>query len=576
MNPNVKIEKEGITNFRHFLKKSEIINPQINEEDSKQSWDGDLEITLNFKTTSQYLKKIPIQIKSSNRISKKKEKHKLNKTDLNNYFNNGGVMFIKVFFWGEDNYEVYYNLLLPVKLKKYLMNMQNDSIQIALVKCKSLLDFELICKKFINHSKLQFNVDQIKSLDTLPLNSINILLHNISEREFFSEDTFLYAQMEMKGLENIIIPITDELKEIKYNIPKNVSIGTKVYFKNILVIQNKDKSKIYQLSDFLTFSFVLNGNVTVKFSYQGNEKFLEYYNSIEFVIELINNKFFEIGGVKHNVSLNKIDRNIKNLYDFSKNIKSLLERFNIDFNDIIINDLNKEFKLLNLFINILIKNESIMLENEKDIFLEVFSLFNANIFIIFIKNKKGYCKGYDFFSDFPHSDSFSIATAGHTCKVTRFITLDLNLITENTTFDPSFLILDFKRYLNPELGEAYNNYMLGSISVYDKVNDPRILKFSLMLNQLLRNSKISGVEKEIYFINKYQIIKRYRNFNKWEVNFLIKLKEITTNLRYVMGIYALLEERQGYLKIYESLTLEERNQFDNLPIAKLIKDKESL
>ncbi|MCW7491690.1 hypothetical protein ND861_03395 [Leptospira sp. 2 VSF19] len=184
---NENIEHDGITSLRIFLGKSKIISAKINEGEKDLSWDGHLNF---FKKPYHNGKKkllfgrIPIQVKCSNRDYKETEKFSLEKADLNNYLNDGGILFIKSIYREITEYKIYVKLLLPLNIKEILSKSpaDKDTVSVELKLVRNIEEFETYCKHFLENQPLQRNLKNYLNINELKNKNTKLIVKTIQRK----------------------------------------------------------------------------------------------------------------------------------------------------------------------------------------------------------------------------------------------------------------------------------------------------------------------------------------------------------------------------------------------------------
>ena len=84
----------GVDAIKRLLAKTSRIRGFINEKDKEPSWDGNIYL-FEKPDVKENIKKIPTQVKGKNKNhhNKKKYNHYFDKADLENYYNDGGVLY---------------------------------------------------------------------------------------------------------------------------------------------------------------------------------------------------------------------------------------------------------------------------------------------------------------------------------------------------------------------------------------------------------------------------------------------------------------------------------------------------
>ena len=100
--------------------------PIINENDREPSWDGNVEVYRkagNTHNKEDLILRVPIQVKGhiNNNLKKKAITYSVDISDLRNYLNDGGTVFLVVYIDEEGAHsQIYYNSLLPYDLRKII------------------------------------------------------------------------------------------------------------------------------------------------------------------------------------------------------------------------------------------------------------------------------------------------------------------------------------------------------------------------------------------------------------------------------------------------------------------------
>ena len=108
-NSNV-IELASINKLKDAVLRTEIIEPEIHENDKTPSWDGELRLYKSRESFSKnrLVGRIPVQVKGTwvERFQKSRASFQFNVSDLQNYLTDGGVMFFLVQIKSYDAYKI--------------------------------------------------------------------------------------------------------------------------------------------------------------------------------------------------------------------------------------------------------------------------------------------------------------------------------------------------------------------------------------------------------------------------------------------------------------------------------------
>lgn len=123
------IETISVNAVRDSVVVSDFLDQYIPDNDKEPSWDGSVYIYTDKSKTKDKLKgKLPVQVKGTEKddLSKNEISFPVSTADLNNYLNDGGVMFFVVYIGhGGLVKQIYYCELPPIKLRMYLAKAEN-------------------------------------------------------------------------------------------------------------------------------------------------------------------------------------------------------------------------------------------------------------------------------------------------------------------------------------------------------------------------------------------------------------------------------------------------------------------
>ena len=117
------LEKIATASVKTSISITDELSPFINEGDKEPSWDGNIYIYANKDKRKESIKKVPVQVKGkqSDDFSLDTIKYPVTVVDLENYLNDGGVVFFVVYISKDGrNTKIYYSCLLPVKIRNIL------------------------------------------------------------------------------------------------------------------------------------------------------------------------------------------------------------------------------------------------------------------------------------------------------------------------------------------------------------------------------------------------------------------------------------------------------------------------
>jgi hypothetical protein len=118
------VEAKSIAALINFLSESDIITHNLSKNDKTPSWDGIIFIHSDKKKNKENLQKIPIQIKGKtvDKLSEQKRNFRISINDLQNYYNDNGILYFVIEVTNNGYTRIYHRFLLPSKIKQILDN----------------------------------------------------------------------------------------------------------------------------------------------------------------------------------------------------------------------------------------------------------------------------------------------------------------------------------------------------------------------------------------------------------------------------------------------------------------------
>ena len=129
---NKQIEEAGIAAINTYFSRCEHISANLSQNDKTPLWDGEL-FLYNHSTHSiaNLIGPVKIQVKSHNKIAKRKVKQTIPVINLKSYKENGGILYFSVFVGDENSPKIFYKALTQVLIKKYIRSANgNNAVKI--------------------------------------------------------------------------------------------------------------------------------------------------------------------------------------------------------------------------------------------------------------------------------------------------------------------------------------------------------------------------------------------------------------------------------------------------------------
>jgi hypothetical protein len=581
-----KIESIIVSQVKIILLQSNIIKPYINENDKTPFWDGNLFIykkpNKNYDLRNEdYLDKIPVQIKgiSVNNLNKDCITFPISRQDLTVYMNDGGI----IFFVGQiDKFnaiEIFFISLLPINIKKILekhSTVPKINIQLRHFDKTYIKDFEDLCFDFIVNRKHQFGRTNI----SLSLSEVKELLifsaykNSTFEQHLLKNPVYFYGKKNKSDIIPIVID-SFTITKIEKRINREVSINGKKYFSDYVLNEFKGFQELI-FDDNMIFHLE-EGNTFIEYTL--HENFAKRLNCTEFFKMIIEYEEFviseEIFKFKSPFKSKSLLNKISNSLNFLEDIARLLDIFNIEYSKLNFNEISDEkLNTLSFAIDAMVYNKEIANFKQTPYKLNL-NIGNLNLLTLIYKRTDGKIVIEDFAKLTYDIHIMAVINEKQIVyKVDPFVLLSLEEILNSSNIQINCIINKLDHYsLNQHYEEELVHFLLRVIKAYDKTNNEVYYETATNLcNWLLKHNTISHV----HLINKYQLIKRKRDFNQNEKQEIKQLLEKSNkhNDYLLIGccVYILLSDNVKFESIYGNLTVEQKQKFDDFPIFILYKN----
>ncbi len=572
------IEEIAVEEVCRVVRKSSILDPSINVNDKTPTWDGDIFVykkNMN-KNKENFYRRIPIQVKGSavDKFSNAKSKHIFDLVDINNYFEDNGVILFKIEIKKEDtdSRKIFYSKLLPLDIDKKLQsikraNQKKITIEFEELKEPKIKCMEAICLDFIGNRELQYSYKNNNLKFEYNIDDYdNIIIPTISNNNIFEKEHYIYGKKS--GIDAVIPLDIVKIEAISFKDEMEVKIGDIIYY-------HKCKKEKYRSSMIIVLGNniilnLLNNKIVCKKT--GNLH--EIVHDATFFYHFYKEGYFYINNKKVSIENIKEIKQIENDYKYLKDIEKLFSILKIDMNRVYLDTFNQEdYKCLNWLIQSIVYEKTINLNKISDnLFINPIKISNIEILIICIKQQNNEYKICNYFSDWYKKYEIFIGKEG---KKEYNISLFLQMKSEHFKYNNIDLneIKESIYFMKPDSEvqyDAINNFILEIIKFYDKNKERRdILDLAYDLSVILIKYDKDSI---IYKLNYYQIIKRIRDFNKQEIEDIIdiKLNEKGT-INIICAINILLDNKNEFEYYFKKLSDGDKKNFCNFPIYNLIK-----
>lgn len=581
MSSKDRIELNGITAFRNFISESGILLPEIGEKNTIPVWDGGILVysVPNHNGKNDYLRgKIPIQVKSAEASSKiNHDSFDLECSAVQQYFNDGGIIFIRPVINSTTDYCIYFKLLLPRDLKELLdkKKKKQKTIRVRLDKAESLEMFERICLHFLENKPLQSHIISEKSFPKITEKEIQLVSRTINEKDIIKSllSSYNYIYLVDKAGHNFITDF--RIKECVKIVNLSVSINGREYFQNVKTKYVESGKPIFQFNSALELDFD-ETNIHFKLERKKDVLFNDFAEAVLFIKEFTTTQSFSLGNEIFTGDIRNTSRADLKFSEYIVKVKELFRIFKVNTEKVYFEDIEKDEKIVNLLISLFVDKIPARIENENDdVKLRPYNLINRKVLVLFKKNNSGSYDSYNYCTE-SFQDAFALEIPGRKNPVqcSRFVAMAAfgeNFCSYIEIIDGYFDTVHNDLIINysDELYSFYSKLVLDFIHGYDMFQKIEYLKLAERINELIFSDAQKN-ENFVYIINKIQITTRVHGLRNNDIAQLQKLKKVHDEKGLLMCcIYILLESYREFHAGFESLSQKEREEFKKWPIWNL-------
>lgn len=582
------IETLAVNAVRDSIVVSDFLDQFIPDNDKEPSWDGSIYVYKHKGKTKEQLKgRLPVQVKGTENsdFSKEEISYPVSVSDLNNYLNNGGVIFFVVYIaCGGVAKQIYYCTLTPIKLRSILFNVGKQKTKnITLKKFPTNVDerttivFNCLenCQKQASFSNATlYTLDELNQKGVLE--SITIPVSTLSRIDLktalLKNEVYMYANIKGSAIPQPIdgIPQNIKIKEEKVAL---ITIKDKLYYDKVILLQDADSTTTI-IGE--SFSMIANKNDhSIKVKYKSSDKIRILATDLEFILAYIANRGFQYNGVEFPFVVSEADLSNFSIEDeskrleYTKKIVQMLDTLGCK-KDIDIKTLtDKDWRNIHYLITAFVDKKPVSgLKPDLPVILTI--PVGKLKFIVALQKVDGQIGTYEI-SDFFNTD-FAVVDErpdGEKVPISQFALLKADdlLKADNIRFEallPSFQKTEYHR----ETFARTTLFLLDLISAYDKSNGRHeIINAAMDFSDWIMTAPEEDMDHNISLLNKLQIVKRLRSLNDDEEKELINIIE-KPNVRedVLVGAYLLLDQQAAAKIHFNKLDKEQQDILKGYPI----------
>lgn len=571
------------------------LSPYIATNDKEPSWDGTVYIYSNKNGKKEDITgKVLVQVKgkSCNYFTKSEIMFPVDTIDLRNYLNDGGVMYFVVYLKKDGTEKIYYSTLTPVKLNRYLKNIETR-------KTKSIKFKELpkdnnkkmdIFVNFYENSKRQRSFTETGFIPLEELNreivqefTTTITGHGYKSDKpdltsLLADNDEIYIYAKIKGssalhpIDTIITSITPV--SLPEDVHEAISINEEVYYPSFTRTFFKEKVEV-KIGKSLLITIQKDGSSTTV-SYESSKILRTRVKDLYFLLNALKAKHFSINDTKLAFEIPtdealkfNIEREYKTLIYYEK-ILQLLNILSV-CEDIDIEKLTEQdFKNIDILINAFVEKQPIK-NLQKGLMVLNLKISNITLMLFFVKseNNETTYEIKDFFNSgmmfvYKGEDGVMLRAPAYS-----FLRKKDYLKVSNINYDdilPSYKAL---QELNNRIFELANQDMLQILLAYDE-SEPRkdnLLITAKNIAEWILNEDTDNLPIEIKILNCLQITKRERKLNSEEKQKLFSISQNSSSrIDVKVASYLLLENSELAEYHFNQMLPKEQEGFKSFPI----------
>lgn len=585
-----QIEKLSVDGLSRFLAKSPRIAPFINENDKMPIWDGELILySKEGNKAEDVIGKISCQVKGKyKKDAPSIIKYNVKKYELENYLRDGGLIFFVVYL-NEESETYYYAKLEPVRIRKYLKDSDGKaSISISLEKLPT--DHSIIerdFRQFLRDCQYQAGavfrpVVQMEDI-ARSRKRFRLVGENPKGDSPFVAITkgyhYLYSCDENGNIE-------DPIGEGEFKIELTKEVASSIDFEGITVpakvaLRLKDGGAFLEVGSFFRYELPAVGcrDAMMTVSLNDSAGVRERYLALHLMLLFHEHSSFRIGSVERSCAEFILsDKDLARIHSeltLVDDVVALLDFLHVkeDFDIYALSEHDR--KQLSVVNDAIINHRALALTEDQRMPCTR-SLQIGPLSLLFVQvEEKGQFYIYDFFTANTIEVCAKMSEDG--VQLSRYSSLSAEDFAFVSNLDSSRILASYKSLplINSDVVDTINYDVLKMILAVDnpKCKHPELLDVAMSVMEWLVGLEC-GLQKDVYQINRLQILKRKRSLSYEEKEEIIAMSErenANDELKFCCAL--LMDDQIKAAFHFRKLSSDMQAFYKSLPIFKFWKDK---
>lgn len=527
-----KIESIAIAAVITEINKFDSLQPDLNSQDTKPIWDGNINAYNGPIKNENLIGRIPVQIKGKivSDFSNSRSKYKIEIANLKKFKNEYGTLFFVVEIHKETREtKIFCEALLPYDLeqliKKTTEKQKEKTINIHVLKNTKVSTLDSICMNFINHSRMQTNKilkkEEIKGIKRYTLTTASRSTEETPFDYLLENSSYLYASTDNE----ISFPISKvDLNKASTTIDEKIIANGKEHYNKMDITFSREDGSYVKIGTSMKMSFDTG---EVNFTLKGDIN--QRIQDLEFIRDALKEDGFWLGNkfMPHKlptVEKSNLEQDLKIIHSELIEFKKVLSYFNIEnfsgLDELSENDIEN----INLLINNIIRKENMEIKTDG---IESFGTTTIKIgelqLEVFIHENKI----INMYSQEFYSNNFRLVDdeIGIDEAICPYIRLMCDEIMNTSNFSKEIVLESLSEFkINSKTETDFMGFYDELIKAYDSTQREDIYDLAIELIDMIQEYK----KTTNVILNKYQLIKRKRQLTtqeKEEVNELIRTEK---------------------------------------------------